>query len=280
MKSILISIFIIGGSPSLYAQFYYKDIIGTRDLNQTIQLYLENKVLSVEAEGFDGDGVKDADFSETHNFFRDRNLLRISSRNKTDISNEYYRFSSEGFVTTISDTTSSIVSTTAYTYNDKNDPVIIKNIVNDAHDSIFTNEVHQWFYNADGKPVRMLRIVNNNDTTDVRFTLADKGNVIEELPFIHKISREKTYYYYDNKNRLTDIVRFNVKANRLLPDYMFDYSDKNQVIQKRTTLSAADLGYLIWQYAYDARGLKTTESSFNRNRELTGKIQYHYMFEQ
>ena len=280
MKNIHITIFILVSSLSIEAQYYYKDIIGTQEINQTIKFYLANNVLSAEATGFDGDGVKDNDFSETHNFFADRALLKISTRNKTDITNEYYRFNSKGFLTSVSDTSSSVISTTTYSYDDKKNPVIIKNIVTDAHDSIYVNEVHQWFYNNEGRPVNMLRIVNNNDTTDVRFTLDKKGNVIEELPFIKKISREKTYYYYDVKNRLTDIVRFNVKAGRLLPDYMFEYSDQNQVTQKITTLSTLGLGYLIWRYVYDDKGLKTKEASFNRDKVMTGKIEYSYRFGQ
>ena len=98
MKNILGSLFILISSVTFHAQYYYKDLIGTRDINQTIKLYLSNKVLSAEATGFDGDGVKNSDFSETHNFFADRNLLKIATRNKTVITNEYYRFDSKGLI--------------------------------------------------------------------------------------------------------------------------------------------------------------------------------------
>ena len=280
MKNILGSFLILVSSVTLHAQYYYKDIIGTREINQTIKLYLSNKVLSVEATGFDGDGVKNSDFSETHNLFFFNYLLKIATRNKTVITNEYYRFDPKGLLTNMSDTSSSLVSTTTYAYDKKDNPVLIKNTVTDADDSIYANEVHQWFYNDQGRPLRMLKISNNNDTTEVRFTLDEKGNVIEELPFIKKISGEKTYYYYDSKNRLTDIVRFNTKARRLLPDYMFEYTEKNQVSQKITTLSMMDLGYLIWRYVYDDKGLKTKEASFNKDKVMTGKIEYSYRFGQ
>jgi len=280
MKNILGSFFLLMSSATLHAQYYYKDLIGTREINQTIRLYLSNKVLSAEATGFDGDGVKNSDFSETHNFFADKNLLKIATRNKTDIINEYYRFDGKGLLTNKSDTSSSLVSTTTYTYDEKNNPALIKNMVTDTGDSIYVNEVHQWFYNDQGKPLRMLRILNNNDTTEVRFTLDEKGNVTEELPFVKKVSGEKTYYYYDDKNRMTDIVRFNTKARRLLPDYMFEYTEKNQVSQKITTLSMMDLGYLIWRYVYDDKGLKTKEASFNKDKVMTGKIEYSYRFGQ
>ena len=266
MKNILGSFLILVSSVTLHAQYYYKDIIGTREINQTIKLYLSNKVLSVEATGFDGDGVKNSDFSETHNLFAGNDLLKIATRNKTVITNEYYRFDPKGLLTNMSDTSSSLVSTTTYAYDEKDNPVLIKNTVTDADDSIYANEVHQWFYNDQGRPLRMLKISNNNDTT--------------EVPFIKKISGEKTYYYYDSKNRLTDIVRFNTKARRLLPDYMFEYTEKNQVSQKITTLSMMDLGYLIWRYVYDDKGLKTKEASFNKDKVMTGKIEYSYRFGQ
>jgi hypothetical protein len=278
MKNVFTAAFLLFSSVT-QAQYYYKDIIGTQEVNQTIKLYLDNKVLSAEATAFDGEGVKSNDFSETHNFFADRGILKIASRDKTTITNQYYRFDSKGLLTAISDTSSSVISATTYSY-DGNNPVLIKNVVSDAADSIYVTEIHQWFYNEQGRPVKMLRILNNNDTTDVRFTLDSKGNVTEELPFIKRISRDKTYYYYDAKNRLTDIVRFNVKARRLLPDYMFEYSDKNQVIQKITTLSSLSIGYLIWRYVYDDKGLKIKEASFNRDKAMTGKIEYSYRFGQ
>jgi len=288
MKNIFFAAFILATSLSLQAQYYYKDIVGTRQFNQTIKLYLDNKVSSIEATGYDGEGRKNSDFSENQYFFGDRNLLKISTRDKTTITSQYYRFDAKGLLTTISDTSTSLASTSTYSYDEKNNPVLIKNIITDSDDSINQTEIHQWFYNAEGKPIRMLRILNSRDTTDVRFTIDEKGNVVEELPFIKKISREKTYYYYDTKNRLTDIVRYNIKAKRLLPDYMFEYSSENMVIQKITTLSTNGLPYLTWRYVYDNKGLKTKEATFIKPREatsnqdqvMTGKIEYSYRFTQ
>jgi hypothetical protein len=289
MKNIIGSFFILIISGTLHAQYYYKDLIGTREINQMIKLYLSNKVLAAEATGFDGDGVKNSDFSETHSFLVANNLLKIATRNKTVTTNEYYRFDSKGLLTNMSDTSSSLVSdathtylvsTTAYSYNDKDNPVLIKNTVTDASDSIYANEVHQWFYNDRGKPTRMLKILNNSDTTEIRFTFDGKGNVVDEVPFVKKVGGEKTYYYYDDQNRITDIVRYNVKARRLLPDYMFEYTDNGQVSQKITTFSAMDLGYLIWRYVYDDKGLISKEASFNKDKVMTGKIEYSYRFGQ
>ena len=280
MKNIAVAIFTLVSFLSSKAQYYYKDIIGTQSINQTIKLYWDNKVVAVEATGFDGEGVKNTDFSETHNFFPSNGLLKISTRNKTSIDRQNYRFNSRGLLSSILDTSSGDISTTTYTYDNNNNPVLIKNVVTDTDDSIYENEVHQWFYNPDGRPVKMLRIVNDKDTTEIRFTLDAKGNVVEELPFVRNKSGEKIYYYYDDNSRLTDIVRYNTKARRLLPDYMFEYSPTNQVIQKITTLSTIGLGYLIWRYAFDEKGLKTKEATFNRDKVMTGKIEYSYRFGQ
>ena len=286
MKNIPGVVLMLAGSIAAHAQYYYKDIVGTQEINQTIKLYLSNKVTSVEATGFDSEGMKNSDFSEVQTFLAARNIWKISNRNKTTISNQYYRFDPKGLLTSITDSSASLISTTTFTYDERNNPVVIKNTVSDADDSINQSETHQWFYNNDGKPMRMLRIVNGNDTTDVRFTLDEKGNVIQEWPFIRKISREKTYYYYDDQGRMTDIVRFNVKARRLLPDYMFEYSSNNQLVQKITTLSSSSLPYLTWRYAYNDKGLKSKEATYIKTRggssnsewTMTGKIEYVYGF--
>jgi hypothetical protein len=37
-------------------------------------------------------------------------------------------------------------------------------------------------------------------------------------------------------------------------------------------------GYLIWRYIFDDKGLKTKEALFNKDKELTGKIDYVYTY--
>jgi hypothetical protein len=285
MKSIITSFTILACSLSSSAQFYYKDIIGTADVNRMIHLYQTNNVKTVTATGFDEDGRKNAEFSETHYFFPERNLLRIATRNNQTVTNQYFRFDKNGLVTSITDTSLSLVSATNYSYDDKSNMVSVRNTVTDASDSIYVNELHQWFYNEAGKPVRMLRVVNRTDTTDVRFTLDENGNVIDEWPFINRISRQKTYYYYNSKNQLTDIVRYNVAARKLLPDFMFEYTDQNQLRQKTTTIGTMGITYLVWTFVYNDKGLKSKEATFKKDKklgqlEMVGKIEYSYNFGQ
>ena len=93
------------------------------------------------------------------------------------------------------------------------------------------------------------------------------------------------YYFYDDQHRLTDITRYNVKADRLLPDFMFTYDDNNQVIQRITVVSSARIpDYFTWRYGYDAKGLKTKEVLYGKKKDsgddLKGKIEYSYSFAQ
>ena len=65
-----------------------------------------------------------------------------------------------------------------------------------------------------------------------------------------------------------------------MPYIMFEYDDSDRVVQKITTTSSLNLGYLIWRYLFNEKGLKTKEALFNKDKELTGKIEYNYTFGQ
>ena len=122
----------------------------------------------------------------------------------------------------------------------------------------------------------MLRIKNRVDTTYVSFKHDEAGNIIEEFSTRKGIKSDPVVYYYDNQNRLTDIVRFNNRVNKLLPEYMFEYSASNQVVQKMT-FPANSSNYLIWRYQFDDRGLKVQEAIFDKEKKLTGRIRYEYI---
>ena len=51
MKNIPIAVFTLVSFLSSKAQYYYKDIIGTQNINQLIKLYKDNRVVEVEATG-------------------------------------------------------------------------------------------------------------------------------------------------------------------------------------------------------------------------------------
>src|SRR5215831_15673952 len=110
MKSLLAVVLLIASSITSSAQFYYKDIIGTQDLNQMFQSYRNNKVSSVKLTGYDDKNLLTTDFAETHYIYPSSNILKISSRSNGLVTNQYYHFDNNGSIQNISDTSSSLVS--------------------------------------------------------------------------------------------------------------------------------------------------------------------------
>lgn len=272
-------------ATSLRAQYYYNDIIGTMETNRQMKTYLDNKVKTVAASGTDQRGLKATDFSEFHEVKENGRALKSTSiinLNRTVI---YSRFDEQARIISMTDSSTSVESITTYEYDASGKIILVKNNVKDSANDFNQEEIHQWIYDMDGKPAKMWRIIKNNsnaagDSLEIRFVKDEDGNIGEERTFRRNFETGYLYYYYDDKDRLSDIVRYNSKLKKLMPDILFEYDDNGRVVQKITTTSSLNLGYLIWRYIYDNRGLKTKEALFNKDKELTGRIDYHYTFNQ
>jgi len=130
----------------------------------------------------------------------------------------------------------------------------------------------------------MWRIVNTTDSLEIRFAPDEQGDPGEEITMKWGLESSRIYYYFDEQGRVTDIVRYNEKVKKLLPDVILTYDDAGRVIQKITNAPADNLGkmtwvgYIIWRYLYNDKGLKTKEALFDKEQQLTGKIEYTYNF--
>lgn len=264
-------------SLSSFSQYYYKDIIGSKETEQLVNTYQANKVSRVVVNSYDGDGTRSDDFLVEQIFSSTaKTLTTITRSDVTNASVLTSYINAGGRVIKTVDSSDNIVSTTNYNYDDNGIlTAVISTSVDSAH-GLTEKEVHFWQY-AGGKAVKMLRIKNDKDTTYVTLKLDDKGNVVEENAVRNNQKSQPVYYYYDGKGRLTDIVRYSNKAKRLLPEYMFEYSPANQVIQK-ITVPANSSDYLIWRYQYNDKGLKIKEAVYNKQKQLTGTVQYQYQF--
>jgi hypothetical protein len=271
-------------SFNICAQYYFNDIIGTREVNQQIALYKKNKVKSVSATGFDQRGAKATDFSEFQEVKDNGAALKVSNIAGFNKTITYSRFDKEGRVRSIADSAAAISNTTFYDYDENSMLTKVENVVKDSSGNFNHRETHFWMYQENNQPGVMWRVISNNDAStpsdslEVRFLLDEDGNVAEERTFRRGVETGYLYYYYDEKNRLTDIVRYNTRLKKLMPDVMFEYDEDNRVIQKITTTSSQSLGYLIWRYIFNEKGLKTKEALFNNDKELTGKIEYSYTY--
>lgn len=277
MKNLFVFSFILLSLPS-FAQYYYKDLVSAAEDSRTMKTYLLNKVVSVSATGYDANGVKTNDFAEQSDILQQGRVLRTTTRHNTDISVSTSTFDDQSRLVEAKDSSSGLISITSYIYNTSGNIISIKNNTKDSSNEINSTETHYWHYNATGKPESMLQVINGTDSTEYKFHLDEKGNVADEQSFRGGVAGEMIYYYYDDKNQMTDIVRYNDRVKKLLPDFMFEYDEHNHVLQKLTTLSNQNIGYLIWRYAFNEKGLKTKEALYNKEKVMTGKIEYAYTF--
>jgi YD repeat-containing protein len=216
-----------------------------------------------------------------------------------------YRFDAQGRVASLTDSSEGVAAISKYAYDANNNLISITNTAKNPMTGEETIELHKWLYNSNNKPYRLFRVLNGKDTTDYGFKTDASGNVIEEQGFRASFPiGDPTLYYYDDLNRLTDIVKFNPHANRLLPDFMFEYNAANQVLQKTSTISTIRepaplprgqmpkpeeykgkgatlrLTYLAWRYTYDEKGLKIRETLYGKDKTKIGHIEYDYSFGQ
>lgn len=278
MKSFLAAI-VLFISFSASAQYYYQDIVGTRETSAIMKAYRDNKVNRVVLTSYDENNTRSDDFYVEQLFSATNHTLKTTTRSDMDhesVLTSYLDDNNNVIKTT--DSSNIVTTITNYAYNPAGLLISITSFSSDSSKRTTESEQHVWQYD-NNKIARMLRIKNARDTTYVNFKLDDAGNIIEEQETRKGVKAPSIYYYYDNNNRLTDIVRYNNKAKRLLPEYMFEYSPSNQVIQKITVPSNND-NYLIWRYQYNGQGLKTKEVIYNKQKQLTGKIEYQYSFSQ
>jgi YD repeat-containing protein len=266
------------------SQYYYNDIVGTGETNQQMAQFVVNKVKTVSATGYDQRGAKATDFSELYEVKENGKVLKCSEFSNFNKTVTYSHFNAAGRLVSISDSSNTVSNTTTYEYDENGMLIKVENTVKDSSGNFNHRETHIWLYQENNQPVTMWRLITQDrinektDSLEIRFLLDDDGNVAEERTYRNGRETGYIYYYHDDKNRLTDIVRYNTKVKKLMPDIMFEYDENNRVIQKITTTSSQQLGYLIWRYVYDAEGLKTKEALFNNDKQLTGKIEYNYTY--
>jgi hypothetical protein len=280
MKLFLSSLLLIVLTRVCEAQYYYKDLVATRENAAQWQLYKDSKVRSVRLSSFEGDGQPTDGFQGDQDVTGD--FSRITTHSKTNGTPETWiiaSYSTRGLPTNITDTSDTYRSSSDYRYDATDRLLSIVNTSIETDNQLKDVEEHVWQYasGATDKPSAMLKIKNGNDTTYVRFISDDKGNIAEERSIRNKSDLPTIYYYYDDANHLTDIVRYNFRAKRLLPDNIFEYTDAGRVASMLAVQEGAS-SYQKWIYDYNEKGLKIKESCFSKSKELLGRIQYQYTY--
>lgn len=256
------------------AQYYYKDLMSTFQLNQEFNILKNAKLHIIKISSFDeNDQPSKGFFCEkkiNKNYSQSQMLSKSNITGESLLQTDYNPM---GEIIKTTTTTPTTTNTIEFKYNDSgNISVITTNTIADG-DSNGILETHEYFY-KDGKPVKMIRKRNNTIISTIIFLSDNKGNIIEEDPSGKGLD-QKYYYYYDDNNRLTDVVHFNVVAKKLLPDYMFEYNIESKPKQM-ISVDETGRNYFIWRYAYNDKKLPEIQKCYSKEKKLLGTIQFDY----
>jgi hypothetical protein len=276
-------------SQGAAAQFYYKDIVINRQLMAEMALLKEQKIHTIRVKSFDRED------EPSEGFFCEKKLKKDYSQFET-VTRSYATpssvltsyFNKNGLLEQTVDSTEISVGFVNYSYDGKGNLVSISSGSRSADDdySVDAVETHLYYYNGNNQPVKLVKVKNNKDSIVINFTLDEKGNVTEEK---NTKTGQSYYYYYDAKNRLTDVVYFNTSLRKLLPVMMFEYNTLSQPVQM-ITAEEGSIFYYTWKYTYE-NGLKVREKCFYNKkgdpliresgypggqRNLQGIIEYEY----
>ena len=173
MKNLSCLLVFAFGYTACFSQYYYKDMVVPNQSTKQWQALKANNIKFVKLASFEADNQPSDDFSVEQRI--SNNFGRIITSSKT-IQNGTSQFISTydpaGQLIMTVDTGEDFQSTTTYQYQSAK----LFSITNNSSSAgqVNTTEVHQWFYDANGRPAKMLRIRNGSDTATFTFVLDEK----------------------------------------------------------------------------------------------------------
>jgi hypothetical protein len=274
IKPVLTAVVLFSVACSAKAQYYYKDILSNRQLIAEMAQLKEQKVKTISLKSFEDDG------SSSDGFFCEkkinRNYTTVETLTKSYVTGASVftsNFNTNGLLLQTVDSSEISSSTSVYSYTGNDKIKSIVSIVRSGDDD-FRNEIreeHIYDYDNKGLLIKMVRVKNLTDSTIFIFSRDDNNNIAIEK---NTKTGDTYYYYYDSKNRITDVVRMNKFNQKMLPDYIFEYDNAGLITQMTTTEEGGSY-YFIWKYTYE-NGLRTREKCFSKERRLMGTIEYEY----
>ena len=272
MRKSLVLFSILFSAIAANAQYYYKDIISNKQTTADMLAYRDNKVHTVNLKSFDDDGEESEGFFCQKKISKDYRKISMFTRSNISAASEFEaEYDADGKVLNTYDSSDLSTTRIVYTYDANNRVRSVFSRIH-SHDEDFENsltEEHIYTYGEDGVPQGMLKIKNKSDTSLILFASDDKGNIVVEKD---TWTAGKYYYYYDAKNRLTDIVQSTDATVKPKPNYMFEYNPAGLVTQM-TSVQEGSSNYFIWKYNYD-NGMRVKARCFSNERKLMGTIEY------
>jgi YD repeat-containing protein len=256
------------------SQYYYKDIVLAQQNQSNLKLMRDHKIHEANIVSLDANDEPTPGFICTQKISSDFSSISTFTKS-ADIpeSTVTSYYDAKGRLIKTVDTSDTFKSTTEYSYNEAGNISTLLNNSVETDNHIVASEKHLWIY--EGTVIKqMMKIKGETDTTIVNFEKDEKGNIAEEKAERAGQKLPSIYYYYDNEGRLTDIVRYNQKAARLLPDYIFEYNSGQ--VTSMLLVPPGSTDYQKWIYSYNGNGLKESEICYDKKRQVIVKINYTY----
>ncbi len=270
------AILIIAALQYSTAQYYHKDIVSVKQANTEKNSWQQQKIRKIIVHSFEANGTASEGFFCEKEISKD--YQRIETYTKSDMTGKSLLtsfYNEKGLLARLTDSSEIKAATTLYQYDDKDNISSITSYTHSSDEDFTTSlkETHQYTCNEKGKPVKMLRIKNDKDTAQINFVLDEKGNVTDEIE--PGANGRHYYYYYNDSNRLTDIVKYNAVKGGLRADFIFEYNTDGELIQMVSVEEGVSDDYYTWKYIYN-EGLKIIEKCFSKNKTLLGYVEYEY----
>ncbi|HLA54344.1 MAG TPA: hypothetical protein VK618_13605 [Flavitalea sp.] len=202
MKSLIILVLSLYLFHNSYSQYYYKDIIATREAESRAGLLKKNRIRNVQLNSFEGDGTATEGFTGTQTVSPDflQITTRLSSQHAAE-SQLVSQFNASGKLIKTMDTTEGASSHSDYIYNAAGALTRLNNlsISGGPHLEI---EAHLWIYNDSGKPTKLFRIKNASDTIVVDFLLDEQGRIASMLVVPEGSDQYQNWIYDYNQSGL------------------------------------------------------------------------------
>lgn len=258
------------------AQFYYKDLVAMEQTTQLQQTYKANKIRKVVLNSFDPGDQPTPNFICFQELTPTFNIIKTYTQSAASMQSVLVsQFNPKMQLIKSSDSSNASLAVTNYTYNDQGLLILVEITTQSYAYKQSETEKHLWEYDDKKQVKQMLRIRNNSDTVMVKFKIDETGMPIEEEWFNKNGQSTNFYYYYYENKKLTDIVKFNERVKKLLPEYMFEYNAAGQMSQMITVQSGTS-NYFVWRYQYNENGLKEKETCFDKQKQMLGYVSYRY----
>ena len=258
--------------PAAHSQYYYNDIVSFQQAAKQYTSLVAAHVKHVSATSYEGNQPVD-NFKLEQTISPDGKTIITTSSDPSSGDLLTINIYNNGRLVQTQDSSANVASTVKYSYDANGNISALTTTSDDAFMNSHSSEIHQWIYN-NNVPQKMLRIKDKTDTTVVTFTY-DAGNVAQENWMRKGHVAETYYYYYNTKNQLTDIVRFNIRVRKMLPDFLYEYDEQGRVSQMMQVPNGST-DYMVWKYTYNSNGLKEKELLYNKQQQLVGSVIYQY----